>query len=84
VTLAEARICVSGADTNVLRLKNICVSGELGRGNCFQNGNSSTGRRPPCGACNIPLYIREVFADGELEHASVVAKKATTAADGKT
>jgi hypothetical protein len=32
----------------------------------------------------ISRHIRGVFADGELQRASVVAKNATTAADGKT
>lgn len=32
----------------------------------------------------VSRHIRAVFADEELERASVVAKNATTAADGKT
>lgn len=32
----------------------------------------------------VSRHIRNVFGDGELERASVVAKNATTAADGKT
>lgn len=32
----------------------------------------------------ISRYLRNIFATGELERAAVVAKNATTAADGKT